>query len=183
MRIEGERIGLRPVRPEDAPYLLQWSLNPEVAQFVHGEYPTTLERTQEWVEQSRRDRYRLTFIIEGPDGVPIGDVDLHHIAWRSGEAELRIRIGRPELWNQGLGTEAIRTLLRYLFEQRHMRSIYLRVLRSNRRAIRCYEKCGFRKEGRMHVVEDGRPDELLLMSVTPEEALAERTRDPGALSA
>ncbi|WP_324717769.1 GNAT family N-acetyltransferase [Carboxydochorda subterranea] len=166
-RIEGDRVGLRPARPQDAPYLLQWALDPEVARLARGDYPTTLEATLEWLEQGRKDRYRQLFIIEGPDGKPIGDIDLHHIAWRSGEAELRIRIGLPRLWNQGLGTDAVRALLRYAFSDRHLRRIYLRVLRSNPRAIRCYEKSGFRKEGRMQVVEeDGSVDELLLMSVT-----------------
>ena len=33
----------------------------------------------------------------------IGDIELDHIAWRSGDAELRIRIGRKDLWNRGLG--------------------------------------------------------------------------------
>lgn len=171
MRIEGERISLRPAGREDASHLLAWSLNQEVARLARGEYPTTLEGTHRWLEEGRRDRYRMVFIIEGPNGMPIGDVDLYHIAWRSKEAELRIRIGLPELWNQGLGTEAIRTLLRYLFEERGMRRIYLRVLKSNPRAIRCYEKCGFRKEGRMRVEENGRPDELLLMSVTHRQLL------------
>lgn len=171
MRIEGQRISLRPAEPSDAPHLLLWSLDPEVARLARGEYPTTLEQTHRWLEEGRRDRYRMVFIIEGPEGTPIGDVDLYHIAWRSKEAELRIRIGLPRLWNQGLGTDAIRTLLRYLFEQRGMRRIYLRVLKSNPRAIRCYEKCGFRKEGRMRVDENGRPDELLLMSVTYQQLL------------
>ncbi|WP_324667532.1 GNAT family N-acetyltransferase [Geochorda subterranea] len=178
MRIEGDRISLRPAREEDVPHLLAWSLDPEVARFARGEYPATLEGTRRWLEEGRKDRYRMVFIIEGPGGRPIGDVDLYHIAWRSKEAELRIRIGFPAMWNQGLGTDAIRTLLRYAFEQRGMRRIYLRVLRSNPRAIRCYEKCGFRKEGRMRVDEDGHPDELLLMSVTPDRLQPGRTGPP-----
>lgn len=162
-------MGLRTARPQDAPHLLQWSLDPEVARLARGDYPTTMEETLQWLESSARDRYRKLFIIEGPDGTPIGDIDLHHIAWRSGEAELRIRIGRPALWNQGLGTDAILTLLHHAFDGRHMRRVYLRVLKSNPRAVRCYEKCGFRKEGRMQVVEDGRQDELLLMSITKDQ--------------
>lgn len=164
--IEGERVRLRPVRVEDAGHLLRWALDPEVARFAQGEYPTTWEETVRWLCEAVRDRYRRVYLIIGPDGKPIGDIDLHHIAWRSGEGELRIRIGEPSLWGKGLGTDAIRALLRDAYEQGHLRRVYLRVLRENRRAVRCYEKCGFRAEGRrIQEGPDGRREEILLMSV------------------
>lgn len=47
----------------------------------------------------------------------------------------------------GLGTEATRMVLRYAFEVLKLHRVDLRVLEYNRRAIRCYEKCGFVKEG------------------------------------
>lgn len=161
MQIEGEKVALRPAQPDDAPFLLRWALNPEVARPAHGDYPTTMEATLAWIEAARRDRYRQVYTILDARGQPIGDIDLHHISWRRGEAELRIRIGEPELWGCGLGTDAIRTLLRFVFTQGHLRRVYLRVLKDNRRAVRCYEKCGFRPEGRLAL----NGSEILLMSV------------------
>ena len=163
--IAGERVSLRPVRPEDADWLLKWAQDPEVARLAQGAYPTSLEETVEWLQQAQRDRYRKVYVILGPDGRPIGDIDLHHIAWRSGEGELRIRIGEPALWGRGYGSDAIRALLRHAFQQGHLRRVYLRVLRTNRRAVRCYEKCGFRPEGRRRLQgPDGQVEEVLLMS-------------------
>lgn len=164
--IEGERVSLRPVRLEDAEHLLRWALHPEVARLAQGAYPTTWEETVRWLQRVMRDRYRRVFVILGPDGQPIGDIDLNHIAWRSGEGELRIRIGDPALWGKGYGADAIRTLLRHAYQQGHLRRVYLRVLKENRRAVRCYQKCGFRTEGRrFRRHPDGQVEEILLMSV------------------
>ena len=74
----------------------------------------------------------------------IGDLELDHISWRRSEAELRIRIGEKEYWNKGYGTDAVRALLDLARNNLGLRHIYLRVYRFNHRAIRCYEKCGFR---------------------------------------
>jgi len=168
--IRGERVSLRPVRLEDVDHLLRWATHPEVARLAQGGYPVTREGTLKWLQEALHDRYRKLFLILGPDGTPIGDIDVHHIAWRSGEGELRIRIGEPPLWGRGYGTDAIRTLLRHLFQHGHLRRIYLRVLRDNHRAVRCYRKCGFRVEGRrVERRQDGQLQEVLLMSVRLEE--------------
>jgi len=44
---------------------------------------------------------------------------------------------------KGLGTDALRTLLRHLFLSRHLRAVRLDVAATNARARRAYEKCGF----------------------------------------
>ena len=47
-----------------------------------------------------------------------------------------------------MGTEAARLVLGYAFDTLGLHRISVRVLARNRRAIRSYEKCGFRTEGR-----------------------------------
>jgi aminoglycoside 6'-N-acetyltransferase len=54
-------------------------------------------------------------------------------------------IGEVSGWNRGLGTRAISLLLRYLFQAKGARKVILDPHVTNLRAIRCYEKCGFRK--------------------------------------
>ncbi|MCL6614902.1 MAG: GNAT family N-acetyltransferase, partial [Firmicutes bacterium] len=118
--------------------------------------------------------YRL-FAIEDDEGRLIGDLELDHISWRRREAELRIRIGEKERWNEGYGTDAVRTLLALAFGRMKLRRVYLKVYRFNRRAIRCYEKSGFRKEGILRR-RDGAAGwkDIILMSVeVPDEGWAE----------
>ena len=54
-------------------------------------------------------------------------------------------IGEVDLWNRGLGTRAVLLLLTYLFRSEGARKVTLDPHADNFRAIRCYEKCGFRK--------------------------------------
>jgi aminoglycoside 6'-N-acetyltransferase len=58
--------------------------------------------------------------------------------------------------DRGLGTEAIRLLARRLFEERGHHRLVIDPAAENARAIRCYEKVGFRPVGIMRRYERGR---------------------------
>jgi len=127
--------------------MVRWNNDPEVEYFVDCDLPKSLSECEVWFRANVPSRdYRL-FAIEDGTGLLIGDLELDHISWRNGQAELRIRIGEKENWNKGYGTEAVRALLALALGPLGLRRIYLKVYRFNRRAIRCYEKCGFRAEG------------------------------------
>ncbi len=116
-------------------------------------------------------RYRVHYYIL-LDGQAIGDIELDHIAWRSGEAELKIEIFDGKMHNHGYGTEAVTTLLGQAFLKMNLNRVYLRVQASNKIAIRCYEKAGFKKRGRLQrVTEWGTEEEIFLMGITKTQFL------------
>ena len=51
----------------------------------------------------------------------------------------------PRFINKGYGTMALKAIIKYYFETMSMRSLYLDVAKHNKGAIKCYEKCGFKK--------------------------------------
>lgn len=117
-------------------------------------------------------RYRVAYKIMLQDKV-IGEIELDHIAWRSGEAELKISIEHEDLHNQGYGTDAVRTLLEQAFVNMNLKRVYLRVQATNTNAIRCYEKAGFKKEGRLtRAIEWEEEEEIFLMGITQSLFLA-----------
>jgi RimJ/RimL family protein N-acetyltransferase len=65
----------------------------------------------------------------------------------------------------------MRLMLNYGFNTLNLNRVYLRVYESNPRGIRCYEKAGFRHEGRLRqaIFQDGRYIDLLMMSVIRSE--------------
>ena len=63
------------------------------------------------------------------------------------EGTLRITIGHPEALGKGWGSEAIGLLVRYGFETLGFNHVVLKVLKTNQRAIRAYEKNGFKAAG------------------------------------
>ncbi len=73
--------------------------------------------------------------------------------------------------NEGLGTEAIRVILRYAFEELGLESVGLSVFEFNEPAIQAYEKLGFEREGRIEqaVRRDGTSHDAILMRVQAPE--------------
>ncbi|HHT91656.1 MAG: GNAT family protein [Bacillota bacterium] len=116
-------------------------------------------------------RYRVHYHIF-LSGQIIGEIELDHIAWRSGEAELKVHIFDAEMHNHGHGSDAVMTLLGQAFLRMNLNRVYLRVLASNKKAVRCYEKAGFRKEGRLRrLTEANMEEEIFLMGVSKAQYL------------
>lgn len=61
-------------------------------------------------------------------------------------------IGEPALFNKGYGTQLVTEFVQFIFQEKQADAIVLDPELSNPRAIRCYEKCGFRK---VKKIEDG----------------------------
>jgi RimJ/RimL family protein N-acetyltransferase len=62
-------------------------------------------------------------------------------------------VGEKEYWNQGYGTDAILTLLHYIFSNTNLERIYLKTLDWNKRAQKCFTKCGFRASSLLKIEE------------------------------
>ena len=105
----------------------------------------------------------------------LGDADLSVINWGSRDAFVGIGIGEREFWGKGYGTDAMRLLLRYAFTELNLRRVSLNVFEFNERAIRSYEKVGFRLEGRERQVmqREGRRWDLIDMGILREEWMEE----------
>jgi RimJ/RimL family protein N-acetyltransferase len=112
--------------------------------------PMTLNDATRWVSGLQKHDHAWT--IEA--GSVIGHIRLDRADFRDRKASLAIGIDDPARLGKGFGTEAIMLVQAYAFRQ-HRLSV--RVVDYNRRAIRAYEKCGFRVEGRERSCLCGRP--------------------------
>lgn len=148
--MEGKKVHLRPIEREDLPTYVRWFGDPELRKHLTIYMPFSLAQEERWFEGVLERIERNTDVmlaIETHDGVHIGNVGLHGIDWKNRHAELGIAIGEKAHWGQGYGTDAVRTILGVAFLQMNLHRVSLRVNADNARAIRCYEKAGFRKEG------------------------------------
>ena len=104
--------------------------------------PYTEAQEIEWVRKTLEDKALVYSMIEKESGGFIGNIELMEPA--DGAAELGIAItGKQQ--DRGFGTEAVRALTAYGMHQLGLRRIFLRTNPSNARAIRVYQKCGFRE--------------------------------------
>jgi RimJ/RimL family protein N-acetyltransferase len=170
MLLPGEKVQLRALCPADFAQMVAWSRDEEVNRYLDGDYPAALDECSAWLKRVQSDRHAQHFAVTTLDGKLIGDIELDHITWRSGDAELRIRIGEKHLWDKGFGTDAVMTLLKHAFMRLALKRVYLRVYAANTRAVRCYEKAGFRKEGRLQRrMQNGVTAEIILMRILRSE--------------
>lgn len=101
----------------------------------------------------------------------VGNAFLRKINLLDRNAEFGIFIGPPELWGKGLGGEATRLMLQYGFKEIGLHRIWLIVFPFNERAIRCFEKCGFKREGvfRDALFSGGRFHDIYCMSILEDQ--------------
>ncbi len=84
-----------------------------------------------------------------------------------------ITIGEHDAWGRGLGTEATELMVGHAFERLVLHRVGLTVFSYNMRAIRAYEKVGFRIEGRLRdaIQREGRYFDEVQMGILADEWL------------
>lgn len=172
--IIGEKVRLRPIERDDLPRYVEWFGDPEIRRHLLVYLPFSLAQEEHWFENllGQLERQEAVLLaIETAEGAHIGNVGLETIDWKNRHAELGIMIGDKAYWNQGYGTDAIRTLLGLAFREMGLHRVFLRVDVDNGRGIRCYEKVGFQKEGTMRdvVFKEGAYGDQYLMSILQSE--------------
>jgi RimJ/RimL family protein N-acetyltransferase len=119
--------------------LQYWSGNiPSAKTFVEF---TMLLPERDWPSDGRR----RSFAILDFEGELVGMVSCYALDWTGRTGELGVYIGDRPRWGQGLGTDAIATMLRHLFEDLGLSSIHLNTYATNLRALGSYAKVGFKK--------------------------------------
>jgi aminoglycoside 6'-N-acetyltransferase len=152
--LHGERVTLRPTRPDDLERLREILLEPSVSRWWGGPRDDPdFDVAVDWLDGDETD---TKFIIE-LDGVTVGSIQTAE------ELEPDYRHAGIDLFltsaaqGQGLGTDAIRTVARWLFEVRGHHRITIDPSAANERAIRAYQRVGFRPVGIQRQYERG-PD-------------------------
>jgi RimJ/RimL family protein N-acetyltransferase len=172
--IRGTKTRLRALEHDDLPHFVRWINDPEVRRFMIMRYPLSMAEEEQWWEGRLQRHNDHIFAIEAEDGTHIGNIGLHDIQRENRRAVLGIVIGEKSYWGRGYGTDAIRAMLRWVFGYLNLNRVTLNVFSYNRRAIRCYRKCGFRHEGTMrqaHYVDGQYVDEWI-MGILRDEFLA-----------
>jgi UDP-4-amino-4,6-dideoxy-N-acetyl-beta-L-altrosamine N-acetyltransferase len=170
--IIGERIYLRPLEMEDIDSFILWLNDEEIRQYLQRTSPLNWNREKEFVEKLYRDdREIILGMVLKENNRLIGNIGLHKISVPYRQAELGIFIGDKSCWSKGYGTEALNIMLGYGFDQLNLHRIHLTVLSFNARAIRAYEKVGFRQEGvfREHIYRNGQYHDVYCMGILEDE--------------
>lgn len=175
--LKGKLVQLVAVESEIfAPLIARWSRDSEYWRLLSSGVcqPFSLNTTKEWIkkylETEKPDSY--AFMIRAlSDERVIGDIELDGIHLSHGDGFVGLGIGERELWGKGYGTDAMQVVLRFAFLELNLHRVSLNVFEYNPRAIRSYEKVGFKHEGRQRKAlhRDGQRWDVVYMGITRTE--------------
>ena len=149
VRIKGENIDLCAVRQDEKAIekYTEWMNDEEILLWIgRNDKNATFLSEKEWAENKKET---LCYNITTKNGTLIGNCD---IGLRGRNANFGICIGDKDERNKGYGTEAIKMLIKYSFEELNVHRCHLTLNGDNIRAHKCYLKAGFKDCGREHEV-------------------------------
>lgn len=117
----------------------------KVAKLIGRTELVSEEKERRWVRKKLEEKAEIYSMIEKKTGEFIGNIEF--MDSDGTEAELGVAITAAKQ-DKGFGTEAVRAAAEYAMEKMRLRRVRLKVFPDNARAIRAYEKCGFREYGR-----------------------------------
>ena len=146
VELRGARIILRDKQIEDAEQDYIWRSDPELAS-LDAAFPLTMSYDRFLKLAQDQMRYPTPgshhFATETLDGKFIGNCMYYDLDSVKMQAELGIVIGDRDYWSNAYGYDAVTTLLDHCFNEKMLERVYLHTLEWNKRAQRCFEKCGF----------------------------------------
>jgi len=154
MKLEGEKIILRPPRASDAESIYTYAKDREVSRYMTVRFPYPYKRkdaegfikrvAKEWQEKNQKN---TIFVIEhlGSKQV-VGTIGLKKIDTYNKNAELGYWVAK-KYWRQGIASEAVKLILDYGFNELNLKRVYAGVFHPNTASQKLLEKIGFKHEG------------------------------------
>ncbi|MDF2840481.1 MAG: GCN5-related N-acetyltransferase [Clostridia bacterium] len=146
--LEGSKVFLRPYEENDMPYLLKWYNDNELNKLAGWSKGKTSASKLKYNMSRSFGSDPMNLMIDDLNGKPIGTIQLYDLNEQDKSCKLGIRIGDKDYWSKGYGGDAVNTIVEYAFTSMDKYRVDLRVYEFNGRAAHCYEKCGFKVEGR-----------------------------------
>jgi diamine N-acetyltransferase len=146
--LAGNQVYLRPIEKDDLKQLYIWFNDPELRGLTGEVFPTSQTGMEEYLAKLHVDQSRVWFgIVLQENDQLIGEAGLLRMfpAWRT--TDLSIIIGEKTSWGKGYGNEAMALLLDYAFGYMNFHRVSIGVVGTNERALRFYERIGFKREG------------------------------------
>ena len=145
-KLEGKRTLLRPLERRDLQRSLLWLTDPMINKYLSQNFKDlTEEQEEKWFSYIQDSETDIVFaILEKDSSNHIGNCSLNKIDHRNGKCELGIVIGDKDYLNKGFGSDAVDILINFAVENLDIPIVRLNVYVYNQRAIKVYEKCGFK---------------------------------------
>jgi aminoglycoside 6'-N-acetyltransferase len=152
MLFNNGNLKVRKLEKKDNVLLAKWLSDPSVLEFYEGrDNPFDLDKVNEVFYAPEDEEVKCIVEYEGNE---IGYIQFYQLDNETkkeyGYLDKNVYgtdqfIGEIEYWNKGIGTLLVTSMIHFLTEEKKAEIIVMDPQTRNPRAIRCYEKCGFKK--------------------------------------
>ena len=169
--LNGERISLRTMEPEDVEILYAWENDRRHWHLSNTTRPYTKEEIQEFVIHSKDiylDLQLRLMIILNNESRAIGTLDFFDCDFHNKRAGLGILIADTNDRRRGYSFECLEMIKLYARDVLRLKQLFANILKSNIESISLFEKSGFLKCGEKRdwvKREDGFEDELMYQCI------------------
>jgi len=170
--LKGKKIILKPIQVKQAGRFLEWFGDDEVIRFllVDGK-KLNLKKEIAAIKRLKYSPSHYTWSIYTKNKIHIGSTGLSGVDKNNQRATWGIVIGDKKYWNQGFGTDVLKTVMKFFFTRLKFNRLELKVFPENLAGRKVYKRCGFKKEGllRQAVYKRGKYYDEIVMSVLKNE--------------
>ncbi len=151
-------ITFRSMTLHDLDIMTKWLQKTEVLEFYGDpKNPFTYEQVKEKYSPRINGKTSITPYIIEYNEQSIGYIQCYPYKEKPKEKGIDLFIGEPQFYGTGLGTKTIKAFIQRLVNEDSTEKIFVDPHHSNKRAIRCYEKCGFEtidmiNDGESHIM-------------------------------
>lgn len=150
MHIEGEKIRLRAVEPEDIELMYRWENDAAVWQVSGTLMPFSRHTLQRFLDEQHYDLLQTRqqrLIIETHAGEAVGALDLFELDLINGRAGIGILIHDAAQRGQGYAADAVATICRHAREVLGLHQLWCHVSAANSASRALFARCGFTEAG------------------------------------
>ena len=174
MRVEAERLYLRPLGDEDCTQAYaDWLNDPEINRYLETRFavqtPDSVRDFVRLVNAREGEHLFGIFLLAGDRH--IGNIKVGPIGTRHPLADISLFIGDRGSWGKGYASEAIRVLSRHAFDVLGVKKLSASMYAPNFGSYHAFKKAGYREEGRRrrHYMVEDRLCDVIELGLCPED--------------
>lgn len=147
--LQGKLVSLRGVEKEDVDRIREWLTDPELLHLL-GARPIPIGNVDaEKLPELFRLREGRVLAITTRDKMLVGMIAVGNFHEFNRTAQVLVLIGDRGEWGRGYGTDALRMVTKFVFDDLNLNSLEAHIPEFNGRALRAFQKVGYQREGQM----------------------------------
>lgn len=160
-----------PPKISEAANFVKWLNDPEITRYISSLGEISLAAEKEYLKKMKSEPSKIMWSIYTKAGKHIGSTDLHNLSMQHKRTSWGIMIGDKSEWNKGYGADTLNIVKAYAFDKLGLNRFELEVFHKNAAGIKCYGKCGMKKEGikRKYFIKPEATYDSIMMSMLRSE--------------